>query len=54
MPYYQQFGNKKGSLPVVEEYYEHCLSLPMYPTLTDEEQEYVISCVIQFINKTGC
>ncbi len=42
MPYYQQFGNKKGDLPVVEEYYEHCLSLPMYPTLTDEEQEYVI------------
>ena len=51
MPYYQQFGNKKGSLPVVEEYYEHCLSLPMYPTLTDEEQEYVIHKVIEFVRK---
>lgn len=49
MPYYQQFGNKKGSLPVVEEYYEHCLSLPMYPTLTDQEQEYVIEKVIEFV-----
>ncbi|WP_307997610.1 DegT/DnrJ/EryC1/StrS family aminotransferase, partial [uncultured Bacteroides sp.] len=35
----------------VEEYYEHCLSLPMYPTLTDEEQEYVIEKVIEFVAK---
>lgn len=42
MPYYRQFGWTDGSLPVVEEYYRHCLSLPMYPTLTDEEQQYVI------------
>ena len=51
MPYYQQLGNKKGDLPVVEEYYEHCLSLPMYPTLTDEEQGYVIEKVIEFVTK---
>ena len=37
MPYYKQFGWKEGDLPVVEEYYKHCLSLPMFPTLTDEE-----------------
>lgn len=51
MPYYQQFGNKKGDLPVVEEYYDHCLSLPMYPTLTDEEQDYVIQKVKEFVSK---
>lgn len=51
MPYYQQFGNKKGDLPVVEEYYDHCLSLPMYPTLTDEEQDYVIQKVKEFLGK---
>ena len=51
MPYYQQWGNRKGDLPIVEEYYEHCLSLPMYPTLTDEEQEYVIEKVIEFVAK---
>jgi len=44
------FGWKKGDFPVAEQYYEHCLSLPMYPTLTDEEQEYVIDCILQFIN----
>lgn len=51
MPYYQQFGNKKGDLPIVEDYYEHCLSLPMYPTLTVEEQEYVIEKVKEFVTK---
>lgn len=47
MPYYRQFGNAPGDLPVVEEYYRHCLSLPMYPTLTDEEQDYVIKQVLE-------
>lgn len=51
MPYYQGLGNKEGDLPVVEEYYKHCLSLPMYPSLTDEEQEYVIEKVLEFVNK---
>lgn len=51
MPYYQQFGNNKGDLPVVEEYYDHCLSLPMYPTLTDEEQDYVIKIIKEFLGK---
>lgn len=51
MPYYRQLGNKGGDCPVVEEYYNHCLSLPMYPALTDEEQEYVIEKVLEFIEK---
>ena len=42
MPYYRQFGWKTGDLPVAEKYYSRCISLPMYPTLTDEEQQYVI------------
>lgn len=45
MPYYRQFGWKEGDLPVVEDYYAHCLSLPMFPTLKDEEQQYVIDKV---------
>ncbi len=42
MPYYKQFGWKEGDLPNAEAYYGRCISLPMYPTLTDEEQRYVI------------
>lgn len=51
MPYYQALGNKPGDLPVVEDYYEHCLSLPMFPTLTDEEQDYVIAKVKEYISQ---
>lgn len=48
MPYYQQFGWKEGDMPASENYYKHCLSLPMYPTLTNEEQNYVIQCIDEF------
>ena len=50
-PYYQQLGNKKGDMPVAEDLYEHCLSLPMYPVLTDDEQDYVIEKVKEFCNE---
>ena len=42
MPYYKSKGWKKGMLPHAEKYYENCLSLPMFPSLTNEEQEFVI------------
>lgn len=45
MPYYRQYGWQEGDLPAAEEYYRHCLSLPMYPTLSDEQQDYVIGCI---------
>lgn len=48
MPYYQQFGWKKGDFPMAEDYYEHCISLPMYPSLLDHELEYVIEKINQF------
>jgi dTDP-4-amino-4,6-dideoxygalactose transaminase len=51
MPYYRQLGWKEGNLPVAEEYYKKCLSLPMYPTLTDEEQNNVIDLIFSFLNK---
>jgi UDP-4-amino-4,6-dideoxy-N-acetyl-beta-L-altrosamine transaminase len=50
MPYYRQFGWKEGDIPKAENYYKHCISLPMFPTLTDEEQQYVIKKVLDFYN----
>ena len=50
MPYYKQFGWKQGDMPHAEDYYQHCLSLPMYPTLTVEEQNYVIEKILAFVN----
>ncbi len=49
MPYYKQFGWKKGDLPMAEAYYENCLSLPMFPTLTAKEQQFVIDSVLEFV-----
>ena len=51
MPYYREQGNKPGDLPVAEKYYSRCLSLPMFPTLTDGEQEYVIKKIEYYFNK---
>jgi UDP-4-amino-4,6-dideoxy-N-acetyl-beta-L-altrosamine transaminase len=50
MPYYKQFGYKEGDMPNAEDYYKHCISLPMYPTLTDAEQDHVIKKVLEFVN----
>lgn len=50
MPYYRQFGWKEGDLPNAETYYIHCISLPMFPSLLDEEQQYVINTIISFYN----
>jgi dTDP-4-amino-4,6-dideoxygalactose transaminase len=48
MPYYKQFGWKEGDLPDAEIYYNNCISLPMFPTLTDEEQDFVINTIKSF------
>ncbi|MGW1455553.1 UDP-4-amino-4,6-dideoxy-N-acetyl-beta-L-altrosamine transaminase [Salegentibacter agarivorans] len=48
MPYYRDYGWKQGDMPKAENYYKACISLPMYPTLTEEEQNYVIEKVNSF------
>lgn len=48
MPYYKELGWKEGDRPIAEMYYKHCISLPMYPTLTDEEQNNVIELINGF------
>jgi hypothetical protein len=48
MPYYQQFGWKEGDMPNAENYYKYCISLPMYPTLTMEEQQFVIEKIREY------
>lgn len=48
MPYYRELGWKEGDMPKAEEYYRNCISLPMYPTLTDDEQTYVIDMIKKY------
>jgi UDP-4-amino-4,6-dideoxy-N-acetyl-beta-L-altrosamine transaminase len=51
MPYYKQFGWKEGDFPNAESYYKGCISLPMYPTLTLNEQNFIINLIMKFFNE---
>ena len=42
-PYYARLGFSSGDFPNAEDYYQHCLSLPLYPDLTPIQQDYIIS-----------
>ncbi|MDO8435346.1 MAG: UDP-4-amino-4,6-dideoxy-N-acetyl-beta-L-altrosamine transaminase [bacterium] len=49
-PYYQRtFGTRAGDCPVAEWYYERCLSLPLFPRMTDEDVDRVINAVREVI-----
>ena len=50
LPYYKKIGYSEANLIHSEKYYSRCISLPMYPTLTEQEQEFVISKVLKFID----
>lgn len=40
-PYYEKMGFRAGQFPEAERYYRVALSLPMYPTLSEAEQDRV-------------
>ncbi len=48
MPYYRGLGWKEGDMPFAENYYKNCISLPMYPTLSREEQGFVIDKINEY------
>lgn len=52
MPYYESLGHKEGECPIAEDYYTRCLALPMYPSLTDDEQQYVIDTIWNFYSQS--
>lgn len=49
-PYYKDLGYGNEHTPVMDKYYEECFSLPMYPLLSDEEQQYVIKSLFEILN----
>ena len=50
MPYYKNIGYLDADLDNAEKYYSRCISLPMYPALSNEEQSFVINKVLEFIS----
>ena len=50
LPYYKEIGYETADLTNAENYYSKCISLPMYPSLKDNEQDFVIKKVLEFID----
>lgn len=48
-PAYLDLGYKLGALPVTEEVAATCMSLPLYPEMSDAQQDRVVAAVLQFM-----
>lgn len=44
-PYYRRLGFKPGDFPVAERYYARALTLPLYPDLTEAQQDQVVAAL---------
>lgn len=42
-PYYQKLGFRWGDFPEAERYYQEAITLPLYPAMTEEQQDRVIA-----------
>ncbi|OCA88924.1 DegT/DnrJ/EryC1/StrS family aminotransferase [Pseudobacillus wudalianchiensis] len=50
-PVFEELGYKEGDLPETERAAKEALSLPMYPELKQEDQDYVVEKIIDFYSK---
>lgn len=48
-PYYEEEGFKKGDFPIAEKFYSSCLSLPIFPSL--KEQNFVIDTLLKLFKE---
>lgn len=46
-PYYRSMGFAPGQFPQAERYYAEAISLPMFPTMTDDDQDRVIAALAE-------
>ena len=44
-PYYRAMGFRPGDFPEAERYYAEAISLPMFPTMTEAQQDEVVAAV---------
>lgn len=49
-PYYETFGFKYGDFPEAERYYQQAISLPLYPGLSELDQDYVVTTLKEFFS----
>ena len=48
-PYYKNLGYGNEIIPMMDEYYKKAISLPIYPNLSIEEQNYVCEKVLEIL-----
>ena len=48
-PFYKNLGYGKENTPIMDKYYKECFSLPIYPLLNNDEQEYVIKNLLDIL-----
>lgn len=46
-PYYQEMGFTTGEYPEAERYYSEAISIPMYPRMSQAQQDEVIACLVE-------
>ena len=51
--YQERYGHKRGDYPNSEKFYDGALSIPLYPSLTDNEVEQVVIDIKQFVDMSG-
>lgn len=44
-PYYERMGFKPEDFPLAQDYYRHAISIPMFQTMTDEQQDLVVAAI---------
>jgi UDP-4-amino-4,6-dideoxy-N-acetyl-beta-L-altrosamine transaminase len=52
-PYYRAMGFKAGDFPVAEDYYARALSIPLYATLTEAEQDQVVGALDSILGRAA-
>ena len=48
-PYYENLGFKGGDFPNSEKYYEEAFTLPLYYSLTDEQQDHIVKSLVEVL-----
>jgi len=44
-PHYTRLGFKRGDFPAAEHYYDHAISLPLFPALTETQMTHVVTAL---------
>lgn len=44
-PFYEKMGFRLGQFPESERYYAEAISIPMYPTMSEEQQDFVVAAL---------